>query len=189
MNLRFATSNDAAAIAALHAASWQLTYKNALREDYLQHTVLAEREAVWTERLASPKANQVVLLAEDESGVIGFACAYAAEHAEWGSYLDNLHVRPPNQGHGIGKALLVNMAKWCNLYAPERGLYLSVNHDNHRAQQFYIGLGARSADSWIWHAPDGSAVPAYWFLWESVETLTSRQVKYSLDRALLERTL
>ena len=189
MNLRFATSNDAAAIAALHAASWQLTYKNALSEDYLQHTVLTDRHTVWTERFASPKANQCVLLAEDESGIIGFACAYASEHAEQGSYLDNLHVKQSRQRQGIGKALLVNMAQWCNLCAPGRGLYLSVNHDNLHAQQSYIGLGARNADSWIWHAPDGSAVPAYWFLWESVETLTSRQVKYSLDRALLERTL
>ena len=181
MNLRFASFNEATKIAALHAASWQVTYKNALREDYLQHTVLAEREAVWVERLASPKANQVVLLAEDESGVVGFACAYAAEHAEWGSYLDNLHVRPTSQGQGIGKALLVNIAQWCNLYAPERGLYLSVNHDNQRAQQFYLGLGARNADSWILHAPDGSAVPAYWFLWESVDTLVSREINNTVE--------
>ena len=165
-----------------------MTYQDTLSEDYLQQTVLADREAVWTERLASPKANQCVLLAEDESGV-GFACAFAAEHAEWGTYLDNLHVRPSSQGQGIGKALLVNLAQWCNLYAPKRGLYLSVNQGNHRAQQFYLGLGARNADSWIWHAPDGSAVPAYWFLWESVETLVSREVNFSCDWAGLKRTL
>ena len=72
------------------------------------------------------------------------------------------------------------MAQWCNLYAPKRGLYLSVNQSNHRAQQFYRGLGARNADSWIWNAPDGSAIAAYWFLWESVETLISREVNNSL---------
>ncbi len=189
MKLRLATSRDAKMIAALHASSWQITYSNALSADYLQRTVVADREAIWAERFASPKENQCVLLAEDESGVIGFACAFAAEHAEWGSYLDNFHVRQSRQGQGIGKALLVNMARWCNLLAPGRGLYLSVTHDNHRAQQFYLGLGGRNADSWIWHAPDGSAVPAYWFLWESVETLISQQVNHSCDQAALKRTL
>ncbi len=189
MKLRLATSSDVKSIAALHAASWQVTYKHVLSADYLQKTVPAEREAVWTERFASPKANQCVLMAEDESGVIGFACAFAAEHAEWGSYLDNLHIRHSSQGQGTGKALLVNMAQWCKLYAPKRGLYLSVNQGNHRAQQFYLGLGARNADSWIWHAPDGSAVPAYWFVWESLETLISRETNNSWDGAALKRTL
>ncbi len=189
MKLRIATSSDAKTIAAVHAASWQMTYRDALSADYLQRTVLADREAVWAERFASPKENQCVFIAEDESGVIGFTCAFAAEHAEWGSYLDNLHVRQSSQGQGIGKALLVNMARWCNLHAPECGLYLSVNHGNHRAQQFYLGLGARNADSWIWNAPDGSTVPAYWFLWESVETLISRETNNSCDWAALKRTL
>lgn len=81
------------------------------------------------------------------------------------------------------------MAQWCNRYAPKRGLYLSVNQGNHRAQQFYLGLGARNAGSWLWDAPDGSAVPAYWFLWDTVETLTSGQVNYSLDSPLLKRTV
>ena len=59
MKLRLATSHDATTIAALHAASWRMTYQDTLSEDYLQQTVLADREAVWAERLASPKANQV----------------------------------------------------------------------------------------------------------------------------------
>ena len=188
MKLRLATSSDAKTIAALHAASLQVTYRDTLSADYLQRTVLADKEAIWAERFASPKANQCVLLAEDESGV-GFACAFAAEHAEWGTYLDNLHVRPSSQGQGVGKALLVNMAQWCNLYAPKRGLYLSVNQSNQRAQQFYRGLGACNADSWIWNAPDGSTVPAYWFLWESVETLISREVTIHCDWAARKRTL
>lgn len=189
MKLRLASFSDAKPIAALHAASWQITYKNALGAEYLESTVLTDRETVWTERLTSPQPNQCVLLAENESGVIAFACAYVAAHDEWGSYLDNLHVRPSSQGQSIGKALLVNIARWCDVYAPKRGLFLSVNQDNRRAQQFYFSLGARNAGSWLWNAPDGSAVPAYWFLWESVETLVTRQVNNSLDWASLKRTL
>lgn len=181
MKLRLAAFSDAKAIAALHASSWQTTYRNALRADYLENTVHTDRETIWAERLTSPKPNQCVLLAEDESGVMGFSCAYSAAHDQWGSYLDNLHVRQSSQGQGIGKTLLVNMARWCNVSAPKRGLYLSVNQDNHRAQQFYLGLGARNAGSWLWNAPDGSMVPAYWFLWDAVETLCTKQIIYSLD--------
>lgn len=174
MKIRFATPADAQAIAALHAASWRLTYGNALNPDYLQDVVPAERRAIWAQRFASPKENQCVLIAESHNEPVGFACVFAAEHHEWGSYLDNLHVSQPNQGRGIGKALLMQIARLCNLRAPGQGLYLLVNQDNRRAQQFYLRLGARNAESGVWNAPDGSTVPTFFFRWDSVEALAAQ---------------
>ena len=181
MNIRNSTPNDSEAIAALHAASWRLTYDSVLSRAYLEKTAPIERETVWTQRLAAPKANQCVLVAESKSGLVGFACAFASEHAEWGSYFDNLHVRTLSQGQGIGKALLVNVARWCEAQAPGQGLYLSVNQENRRAQQFYLGLGARNAKSGIWNAPDGSSVPTYWFVWHSVGPLVAKATNPSIQ--------
>jgi len=161
MKIRIATPDDAAAIAALHASSWRFTYKSALSAEYLEKKVLAERSGVWSQRFASPKATQCILVVEGQGGVVGFVCAFAAEHAEWGSYLDNLHVELSQQGKGLGKVLLVEIAGWCERHAPGRGMYLSVTQSNHKAQEFYLGLGARNAEAGVWNAPDGSQVPTY----------------------------
>lgn len=181
MNLRLATPGDAASIAALHALSWRLTYKDTLSEEYLEQRVVADREAVWSQRFASPKENQYVVVAEAESGLVGFACAFVGEHAGWGSYLDNLHVIKSMQGQGVGTALFVNVVQWCESQAPGRGLYLLVNQDNHRAQQFYFGLGARNTKSGVWSAPDGSSVPTYYFLWESLGPLATKAANLSVE--------
>lgn len=183
MKIRLAISTDAEAIAALHTSSWRRTYKNALRDQYLQKTAPIEREAVWAQRFASPKENQKVLVAEGENGVVGFACAYGAEHVEWGSYLDNLHVDESFQGQGIGRSLLVGIARWCDQHTPGHGLYLSVNQDNQRAQQFYRGLGAHNAKSGVWNAPDGTAVPTYLFVWKSVRVLVAATANHSFQPA------
>ena len=47
--------------------------------------------------------------------------------------------------------------------APHKGLCLLVNQNNARAQNFYLKLGAVNARVGSWAAPDGSAVPTFWF--------------------------
>lgn len=174
MNIRRAVPADAEAIAALHASSWRLTYKGALSEEYLEQMALSDRQAVWSRRFASPKANQYVVVAERDAGLVGFACAFAGEHTEWGSYLDNLHINKSTQGQGVGAVLLANVAQWCEVQSPGRGLYLSVTQDNQAAQRFYSRLGAHNAKSGVWYAPDGTSVPTYWFWWESVGSLATQ---------------
>jgi ribosomal protein S18 acetylase RimI-like enzyme len=174
MKLRLAAFNDAAAIAALHAASWQRTYKDALSQSYLEHKALAERQALWRQRFESPQAQQCVLVADNGGQVAGFTCAFGADHPQWGSYLDNLHVHPSYQGQGLGKALLIAAAQWCEQRSPGLGLYLFVNQSNHSAQQLYLALGARNAEPEVWHAPDGSLVPTYRFAWASAAALASQ---------------
>jgi len=169
--VRAACAEDAAAIAALHAASWSQTYADVLDPAYLRERVPAERGALWQLRFASPKANQQVFAAEDAGEVVGFACVFLAEHQAWGSYLDNLHVAPGHQGRGVGAALLAAVAAACERECPGRGLYLSVNQSNHRAQRFYAALGAANAEASVWHAPDGSVVPTFRFAWPAAARL------------------
>lgn len=171
MKLRPATLSDAVAIAALHAASWRSTYASVLRAEYLTDIVPTERRRLWMERLTSPKANQYVVVAEAQGSILGFACVFAEEHDAWGAYLENLHVETTSQGKGVGRALIAEVARWCEAHHPGRGLYLSVNQDNLRAQRFYLGFGARNAESSVWHAPEGSQVPTFRFVWDSAARL------------------
>lgn len=171
MNITSATITHAEQIAALHSASWFTTYSDVLTPTYLQLTAPLERRKIWHDRLFNPKENQIVLVAEDDEKVIGFACCYFAEHPEWGSYLDNLHVDSKHQGCGIGKQLLSKAAEFCEKRISGRGLYLLVNQSNFQAQQFYLAQGAQNSQTSIWNAPDGSTVPTFIFRWSSTATL------------------
>lgn len=174
MDIRFANPEHVAAIAALHASSWNATYSNELSQAYLRSVVPAERLEVWRDRFTHPKENQFVLVAEEDGAVVGFACAFVGEHPEWGSYLDNLHVRQSRQGRGLGARLLAEAASICERRCPGQGLYLSVNQTNLRAQQFYAALGAHNAGASVWNAPDGSQVPTFRFVWQSAAALAGR---------------
>jgi ribosomal protein S18 acetylase RimI-like enzyme len=171
MRIRAASLDDAKTIADIHAASWRNTYQNALTARYLSDVVPRERNEVWASRLEAPKPNQYVLVAEKNGEIVGFACVYAGEHAKWGSYLDNLHVCKDDQAKGIGKSLLVEVFRWCHQREPTRGMCLLVNQDNVKAQGFYKSLGARNAQESVWNAPDGSAVPTFWFVWDNLDNL------------------
>src|SRR4051794_25616192 len=110
MRYRRAHDEDAAAIAALHADSWRAAYRGALRDEFLDGEVLADRLRLWTARLSRPAPNQLVLVAEDAHGLAGFACAYGADDARWGTLLDNLHVSRERHGRGTGGRLLSAVA-------------------------------------------------------------------------------
>lgn len=171
MKIRAATAGDAQSIADIHTASWRNTYHNALTAQYLADVVPQERSAVWVSRLDAAKASQYVAVAEQDDKIIGFACVYAGENPQWGSYLDNLHVHKAYQSKGIGKSLLIEVSRWCHRQEPTKGMCLLVNQDNVKAQEFYKSLGARNAQEGVWNAPDGSTVPTYLFVWDKMDGL------------------
>lgn len=171
MNIDFASSEHAEQIAALHAASWAATYSDVLSPYYLEHVAPTERLAIWQERFEKPKVNQFALVAIEAGGVVAFACAFVGEHSDWGSYLDNLHVKPSHQGRGVGSSLLLQVASICEQRCSDQGLYLSVNQSNLRAQKFYVALGAQNSQAATWNAPDGTSVPTFRFSWASAADL------------------
>ena len=151
MRYREATLADAEDIAALHAESWRANYRGTLSDEYLDGPIFEERRALWTQRLSEPDANEWTLLAEDESGFVGFACAIGDHDQQLGTYLNNIHVRGAHQGHGIGRSLLISVAQWSLERHPECGLYLGVFTTNERAQRFYRRHGGTDTGG-----PDGA---------------------------------
>ena len=176
MKIREAALYDVEPIAALHAASWQNTYAKVLKKKYLTDLVPLERKALWQQRLSQPRSGQRVLVAVASGQVIGFVCIFIDENPALGSYLENLHVASPAQGHGIGGKLICEAASICAKQAASQKLYLLVNQDNVRAQDFYLSYGATNAAEAVWNAPDGSAVPTFRFEWPSVVELAEKAV-------------
>ncbi|MEV7414608.1 GNAT family N-acetyltransferase [Streptomyces sp. NPDC089919] len=85
-----------------------------------------------------------------EGEVAGFALWFL-NFSTWkgvhGIYLEDLYVRPEHRGTGLGKALLLELARIC----VERGygrLEWAVLNWNEPSIKFYESLGARPQDEW-----------------------------------------
>lgn len=91
-----------------------------------------------------------VILAEWNGEPVGFALFFhnfSTFLAKPGVYLEDLYVRPTMRGKGIGKALLLELARM----GKERGcgrLEWSVLDWNTPSIEFYKGLGAVAQDDW-----------------------------------------
>jgi GNAT superfamily N-acetyltransferase len=76
-----------------------------------------------------------------------------------GLYLEDLFVRPPQRGKGIGKAMLAHLAKQCVANGWSR-LQWSVLDWNTPSIEFYKSLGAVLMDEWTVCRISGPALTA-----------------------------
>jgi GNAT superfamily N-acetyltransferase len=100
------------------------------------------------------------LLAEEGGTPVGFALFFhnfSTFLARPGLYLEDLFVIPEHRGHGVGRALLVALAR----VAVERGcgrLEWSVLDWNRDAIGFYERIGARPNSEWTVYRLAGEAL-------------------------------
>ncbi|WP_321886657.1 GNAT family N-acetyltransferase [Paraburkholderia bannensis] len=146
LTLRPATLADAPLLAAMHAASWQATYRQLLPAAFLESEVNAERAVYWRARMEAPGAQRrLVLIAElgapgAEPTPVGFVCVERQPESQWGVLLDNLHALPAHQGIGVGKRLMEAAQQWARQQG-EGQLYLYVLDGNTPAIAFYERQG------------------------------------------------
>ncbi|HTD49704.1 MAG TPA: GNAT family N-acetyltransferase [Acidimicrobiia bacterium] len=143
MELRLATGDDVEAIAALHADSWRRNYRGAYLDSYLDGDVVADRLAVWSDRIAHAGPAERTIVAERDGEFLGFAHTKFDEDPIWGALLDNLHVVHDHKGLGIGTSLLSETARAVLARPAPTGLYLWVLEQNTAAQAFYAARGGR----------------------------------------------
>lgn len=168
---RAATVADTESIARLHSLSWQQNYKGIWSDAFLSGEVLADRLAVWSSRLEKPDENQYVVVAEDNTGIRGFACAYLDHDPVWGTLLDNLHVHRAVKGQGIGTRLMQLAARWSCHHRPESGFYLWVLEQNSPARRFYEQLGATNYEQVSSANPGGGYSPVCRYIWTDLTRL------------------
>ncbi len=178
LRFRDAVAADADAVAHLHADSWRRNYRGAYSDAFLDGDVVADRIAVWSERLGSADPGRVTIIAEERS-LVGFANAYLARDARWGALLDNLHVADTHRRSGIGAQLMVLTAAAVATRAPDEGLYLWVLEQNAGAQAFYEAMGGSSVERAPVESPGGvpgrlAGEPAKLrFAWSDAATLAA----------------
>lgn len=112
------------------------------------------------EHLFGPRPFAEVLLAEDESRLVGYALffpTYSTFLAQPSLYLEDLFVLPEYRGKGHGKQLLGSLAR----LAVQRGcgrVEWSVLNWNEPAIQFYRTLGAVPMTEWAVYRLAGEAL-------------------------------
>ena len=105
-----------------------------------------------------PCAEVVIAYLDDQpAGFAIFFSTYSTFLGRPGIYLEDLFVEPKFRSFGVGKSLLVHLAKLVR----ERGgarLEWSVLNWNEPAIQFYKGLGAAPQDAWTMYRVTGESL-------------------------------
>lgn len=127
----------------------------------LSHEVVAT-EALLREQLFPAKGQPPaeVIICEVDGAPVGFALfftSFSTFLSKPGIYLEDLFIKPEIRSRGLGKKMLVELAR----IAVSRGcgrLEWSVLDWNIRARKFYEDLGAKPMNEWTVHRVTGSAL-------------------------------
>lgn len=128
----------------------------------LAHEVVATEESLRRTLFGAPPAAHVVI-AEAGGQPAGFALYffnYSTFLAKPGLYLEDLFVKPAFRGAGIGKALLLHLAKLANARGCGR-MEWTVLDWNEPAIKFYESLGAERKLAWQICRLTGPALAQY----------------------------
>lgn len=102
----------------------------------------------------------LAFLDQEPAGFAVFFTNYSTFLAQPGLYLEDLFVRPEWRGRGIGKSLLLHLAKLANARGYGR-MEWTVLDWNESAIAFYEGLGARRMREWQLCRLTGAALAQY----------------------------
>jgi len=146
MTVRIALPQDAAAIAQVHIAAWQVAYRGLLPDSLLDNLSLSQRTLEWQEILASNSGQTLVYTQARETYVeiVGFAtigqCRDADLAQERVGEVYALYLRPACWGKGYGATLFAAAVE--RLQAQGYPLItLWVLDGNQRAMRFYQAAG------------------------------------------------
>ena len=151
VEIRSATEEDVPLILSL--------IKELAEYERLSREVVATEEGLGDSLFGEKRVTEVLLgyLGDDPAGFALFFHTFSTFLGRPGIYLEDLYVRPEFRGAGIGRALLVHLAR----LARERGcgrLEWSVLDWNEPAIGFYRSLGASPVSGWTLYRVSGEAL-------------------------------
>jgi GNAT superfamily N-acetyltransferase len=151
LEIRAATEDDVPLILSL--------IKELAEYERLSHEVVATEEALRDSLFGERPVAEVLIghLGDEPVGFALFFHNFSTFLGKPGIYLEDLYVRPEFRGAGIGRALLVHLAR----VARERGcgrLEWSVLDWNEPAIGFYKKIGASPVSGWTVYRVTGEAL-------------------------------
>jgi ribosomal protein S18 acetylase RimI-like enzyme len=140
VTVRPAAVADAPAMGRLHVRAWQAAYRGQMPDGYLDGLRAEDRAAYWDGALRREDRRGVVLAAERDGEVVGFAAAGPSPDPEGAGELFAINVDPAHWGAGAGRALLeAAQAELDRMGFAESVLW--VLPGNARARRFYERAG------------------------------------------------
>jgi L-amino acid N-acyltransferase YncA len=114
VDIRLARPDDAPAIARVHIAVWNTTYRGLIADALIDEVTLDQREAMWGDILTAYAETHPVLVAEDFGiGICGFGNGGPLRGEDVLGYsgeFKTLYLLPAYQRRGIGRAMLCRLA-------------------------------------------------------------------------------
>jgi GNAT superfamily N-acetyltransferase len=148
VRIRPATSADPRAIAETQIEAWRSAYRAILPASYLAAMSPLQRESLWTAVVGGTSA--VLLVAEDDDGIVGFACAGAARDGDVDPTLvgeiSAIYLLERVWSAGVGRALFERACDALRERGFEEAL-LWVLEANERARTFYERMGMSLDDA------------------------------------------
>lgn len=145
MKIREATVADIEGIAYVHAESWKTTYRGLISEGFLNQITVEGRSKLWHRNFESPNKDEVMYVAEAETGkIIGFANGGICREADsnYDAELYAIYLLREQQGNGIGKLLLRSVVQ--NLAMKNYNSLMTWVIDGNPALNFYHKMGGES---------------------------------------------
>jgi ribosomal protein S18 acetylase RimI-like enzyme len=140
VTVRRATVEDAPAMGRVHVRAWQAAYRGHMPDEYLDGLRAEERAAYWERGLRRDRPAGLVLVAERDGQVVGFAAVGPTQDPEGAGELYSINVDPDHWGTGAGRALLAAaQAELAGSGHAEAVLWVLPGND--RARRFYEVAG------------------------------------------------
>jgi GNAT superfamily N-acetyltransferase len=137
--IRPASVTDARAIAEIHVASWQATYRGLMPDSVLDQLSVDEREQNWLRILGTNMHNNLVLAESDR--IAGWAAFGPARDSDLDAQkvfeLYGIYLQPAVWGRGLGRRLYEAVEK----LMPVEHAIIWVLEKNNRARNFYEAVG------------------------------------------------
>ena len=140
--IRYATTEDAAGIARVHAESWRSAYRGIVPDDYLDSIDVEEWAGRHRRNMAEAADSSVSYVAEVRGEIVGWA-AGGPNHIPESAYsgeLYTIYLLPQYQRIGNGRRLIAAIAGWL-MESGFESMILWVLAENWPARQFYEALG------------------------------------------------
>ena len=141
-SIRPAAVADARAIAQVRVDAWRATYRGMIPDAYLDGMSVDASETLWLRVLSAPNRVAAVFVAEDATGIVGFASGHRLAEPKLGfdAELSAVYLAPSAQRAGTGARMVATVAATLSSLGAT-GLIAWVIAANRRARAFYEALG------------------------------------------------
>lgn len=149
MNVRAATSADAAEVARVHVASFRSAHRNMLPDEFLDALSVESREEMWRRMLIERPETHFLFVSVDGERIIGFAAGGpptddqpANSELDYAGKIYTIYLLPEAQGQGAGRGLLERvLAEFRS--REQYPVFLWVLKENLQARGFYEHMGGK----------------------------------------------